>query len=52
MTVIPIVVGALRTVSKGWEKGLEVLEIGVQIETTQTTVLLRSVRISRRALEA
>ena len=42
MTVIPIVIGALGTIPKGLEKGLEDLEIGGQVKTIQTTVLLRS----------
>ena len=33
------------------EKELKVLEIGGLIETTQSTALLRSVRILRRVLE-
>ena len=45
VTVIPIVVGALGTVTKGLVKGLEDLEIRVRMETIQTTVLLSSARI-------
>ena len=33
MTVIPIVIGALRTIPKGLVKGLEDLEIRGQVET-------------------
>ena len=51
MTVIPIVVGALGTVHKSLESGLEELEIRKKIETIQTTSLLRSTRILRRVLE-
>ena len=42
VTVIPIITGALGTV-----KGLEDLEIRGQVETIQTTALLRSARIQR-----
>ena len=49
--VIPIVVGALGTVPKGLEKGLENLEIRGKLETIQTTALLQSARILRRVLE-
>ena len=38
----PIVVAALATIPKRLVKGLEDLEIRGQIETVQTTVLLRS----------
>ena len=37
VTMIPVVVGALGTVSKGLERGLEELEIRGRIETIQTT---------------
>ena len=40
VTVIPIVIGALGTVSKGLERGLEKLEIRRRSETIQTTTLL------------
>ena len=42
VTVIPLVVGALRTIPKGLLKGLEYLKIGGQIETIHTTALFRS----------
>ena len=51
MTVIPIVIGALGLVTKGLVKGLEGIEIRGQMETIQTTALLRSPRILRRVLE-
>ena len=51
VTVIPIVIGALGTVLKGFERALEELEIGGRIETIQTTALLRSANILRRVLE-
>ena len=49
--VIPIVIGALRTIPKSLFKGLDDLEIRGQEETVQTTGLLRSPRILRRVLE-
>ena len=49
--VIPIVIGALGTVTKGLIEVLEDLEIRGRVEIIQTTVLLRSVRILRRVLE-
>ena len=49
MTFIPI--SALGTVTKGFIKGLEDLEIRGQVETILTTALLRLVRILRRVLE-
>ena len=53
MTVngIPIVVVALGTVPKRLMKELEDFEIRKQVETIQTTALLRSARILRRVLE-
>ena len=33
VTIIPIVIGAFGTVAKGLLKGLEVLEVGGQVET-------------------
>ena len=52
MTVIPIVIGALGTVTKGSIQGLEDLEIRGQVETIQTIhPLLILARILRRVLE-
>ena len=51
VTIIPIVIGAFGTVTKGLLKGLEDLEVGGRVETIQTTALLRTVRILRRVLE-
>ena len=51
VTVIPIVVGALGTVTEGLLKGLEDLEIRERVETIQTTALLGPARILRRVLE-
>ena len=51
VTIVPILIGAFDTVSKGLLKGLEDLEIGGQVETIQTTALLKTDRILRRVLE-
>ena len=51
VTIIPIVIGAFGTVTKGLLIGLEDLEVGGRMETTQTTALLKIARILRRVLE-
>ena len=51
VTIIPIVIGAFGTVTKGLLKGLEDLEVGGWVETIQMTALLRMARILRRVLE-
>ena len=51
VTIVPIVIGALGTISTGLLKGLEDLEVGGRVETIHTTALLRTVRILRRVLE-
>ena len=51
VTIIPIVIDALGTVTKGLIKGLEDLKIRGQVETIQTIALLRTTRILRRVLE-
>ena len=51
MTIIPIVIGAFGTVTKGLLKELEDLEVGWRVETIQTTILLRTAGILRRVLE-
>ena len=51
VTIIPIVIGAFGTVTKGLLKGLEDLEVGGRVETIQTTALLRTARILKRVLE-
>ena len=51
VTIVPIGIGALGTITKGLLKGLEDLEIGGRVETIQTTALLRTARILRRVLE-
>ena len=37
VTIVPIVIGALGTITKGLLKGLEDLEVGGRVETIQTT---------------
>ena len=51
VTIIPIVIGAFGTVTKGLLKGLEDLEVGGRVETIQTTALLKTARILRRVLK-
>ena len=51
VTIIPIVIGVFETVTKGFLKGLEDLEVGRRVETIQTTILLRTDGILRRVLE-
>ena len=46
VTIIPIVIGAFGTVTKGLLNGLEDLEVGGRVETIQTTA-----RILRKVLE-
>ena len=50
-TIIPIVIGAFGTVTKGLLKRLGDLEVGGRVETIQTIALLRTARILRRVLE-
>ena len=51
VTIVPIVIGALGTVTKWLLKGLGDLEIDGRVATIQTTALLRTARILRRVLE-
>ena len=51
VTIIPIVIGAFETVTKGLLKVLEDLEVGGRVETIQTTALLRTARMLRRVQE-
>ena len=51
VTIVPIVIGALGTITKGLLKGLEDLGVGGRVETIQTTALLRTARILRQVLE-
>ena len=50
VTNIPIVIGDFSIVTKWLLKGLEDLEVGRRVETTQTTRLLGTARILRRVL--
>ena len=49
MTIIPIVIGAFGTVTKGLLKGLEDLEVSGRVETILTTTLLRMARIEEES---
>ena len=49
--MIRIEIGAIVTVPKGLERRQEELKIGGGIETIQTIVVLRSVRLLRKVLE-
>ena len=51
VTIIPIVIGAFGTVTKGLVKNLEDLEVGGRVETIQTTAFLGTSRILRRVQE-
>ena len=51
VTIVPIVIGALGTVTKGLLKGLEDFEIGGGVENIQTTELAKMAWILRRVLE-
>ena len=51
VTIVPIVIGAFGTISKGLLNGLEDVEVGGWVETIQMTALLRTARILRRILE-
>ena len=51
VTIVPIVIGAFGTVTKGLLKGLKDLEVGGRVETIQTTGLLKTARIPRRVLD-
>ena len=49
--IVPIVIGALGTITKVLFKGLDDLEVGGRVKTIQTTALLRRARILRRVLD-
>ena len=51
LTIVPIVIGALSTITKGLLKSLEDLEVGGRIETIQMRTLLWTARILRWDLE-
>ena len=50
-TIVPIVIGAFGTITKGLLKSQEDLEVDGRVETIQMTALLRTARILRRVLE-
>ena len=43
VTLVPIVIGAFGTLTKGFLKGLGDLEVGGRVETIKTEALLRKV---------
>ena len=51
VVIVPIVIGALGTITKGLLKGLGDLEVGGRVETIQKSALLRTARILTRVLE-
>ena len=51
VTIVPIVIGAFGTVTKGSLKGLDDLKVGGRVKTIQTIALLKTARILRRVLE-
>ena len=51
VAILPIVIGAFGTVTKGLLKGHEDLEVGNRVETIQTIAILKTARILRRVLE-
>ena len=51
VTIVPIVIGALGSITKELLKSLEDLAVGGRVETTQTTALLSTARILRQVLK-
>ena len=51
VTIVPIVIGAFGTITKGLLKDLVDLDVGGWVETIQMIALLRTVRILRQVLE-
>ena len=51
VTIMPIVIRAFGTITKGLLKGLEDLEVRGRVDIIQTTALLRTARMPRRVLE-
>ena len=49
VTIIPIVIGAFGTVTKGLLKGLDDMEVGGRVEIIQTTALLRTVQNTEKS---
>ena len=50
-TIVPIVIGAFGTITKGLLKSLKDLEVDGRVGTIQMTAFLRTARIPRRVLE-
>ena len=50
VVVIPIVVGALGTITEKFEKNIESLGIEIRTEHAQKSALLRTARIIRKVL--
>ena len=48
VTIVPIVIGAFGTITKGLLKGQEDLEVGGRVKTFQMTALLRTARLQRK----
>ena len=51
VTIVPIVISAFGTQTKGLLNDLEDLVVGGRVETIQMTALLRTSRILRRVLD-
>ena len=51
VTILPIVIGAFGTITKGLLKGLDDLDVGGLVETIQMTALMRTDRILKRVLQ-
>ena len=51
VVIVPIMIGALGTITKGLLKGLEDLEVGARVETIQMTALQKTARILKRILK-
>ena len=51
VTIVPIVIGAFGSITKGLLKGLEDLKVGRRVGTIQMIALLRTAGTHRRVLE-
>ena len=51
VTIVPIMISAFGTITKGLLKGLEDLEVGGRVETIQMSSLPRTARKLRKVLE-
>ena len=49
--VVPVVIGALGSVNKGFDRWIEKLEIPLNVGVMQKTALLGTARILRKVLE-